>query len=96
MGDLTEIRVADHLVNRAHFKHHYIVSSSRQTFRYDTGLDELGAKNIQDGIKDELDKLNPVALIDHLINTIDTRSDEMPLVGRGASFQGSGDVVGFH
>ena len=96
MSDLTEIRVADHLVNRAHFKHDHIVSSSRQTFRYDTGLDELGAKDIQDGIEDELDKLYPVALVDHLINTVDTGSDEMPLVRRGASFQGTGDVVGFH
>ena len=51
------------------------------------------AQNVEYGIEDELEKLDPVPFIDPLINTIYTGRDKMTLVGLCTALKSTRDVV---
>ena len=51
------------------------------------------AQNVEYGIEDELEKLDPVPFIDPLINTIDTGCDKMTLVGLCTALKSTRDII---
>lgn len=94
LGDLNEVRVANHFVRRTHLKHDEIIGTSGQLGRDSTGFNQLRTQDIQDGIKDEFEELDPVALGNPGIDTIDAGRDKVPLVGLCAAFERARNVVG--
>lgn len=97
MSDLDEVGVADDFVDGAHLEHDEVVGAPSQTLRHACpSLDQLRPQDVEDGFEHELDKGDPIALVDKLIDAVDARGNEVALVGRGAAFERARDVVGFH
>ena len=84
---MNEVWVANDLVDRAELKHNKVISASSKTFAHSSGCDQLRPEDVQNSIQHEFHQLDPIALIDPLIDTVNARADEMPLVSRGATFE---------
>ena len=86
LSDLNEVWIAYDLVNRAELKHHKVICASSKTFTHSSALDQLRPEDVQNSIKNEFHKLYPVALINPLIDTVNTGADKMSLICRRATF----------
>ena len=93
LSDLNEVRVADHLMDRAELQHDKIIGTSCHTFRDSPTLDQLRPEYIQYSLEYELHQSHPITLFNPLINPVHTRRYEVSLVGRSATLQSTRDII---
>ena len=90
---MNEVRVADDLVDGAHFKHDNVIGAPCETFLDRSFLDQLRPQDVEDGFEDELDEGDPITLFYPLIDSIHASGDKVPLVRRRTPFESARNVV---